>query len=78
MTLSWIGDFRSADGVGNLMNNDTNKQQTNSRIEGTLHRPQHAPSVPREAVNLPKKRAEESEVAGRHENSAPKDHKRAR
>lgn len=60
------------------MNNDTNKQQTNSRIEGTLHRPQHAPSAPRKDVNLPKERAEESEVAGRHENSVQKDYKGAR
>lgn len=34
--------------------------------------------APRADVDLPKERAEESEVAGRHKNSGQKDHKGAR
>ena len=48
------------------------------RILGTLHKPAYAHPAPRQDVNLPKEKAEESEVAGRHKNSGQKDHKGAR
>ena len=60
------------------MNDDTNKPRKTSRISGTLHKPEHAQPAPRKDVNLPKEKAEESEVSGMHKNSGQKDHKGAR
>lgn len=60
------------------MTTDTTDPRKTSRIEGTLHKPAHPPSAPRQDVNAAKEKAEESEVAGRHKNSGQKDHKGAR
>lgn len=48
------------------------------RITGTLHRREYVRPTPLRDENLPRERAEESEVAGRHKNSGQKDHKGAR
>lgn len=40
--------------------------------------PPVVPRAPRADTNLPKEKAEEAEVAGRHKNSGQKDHKGAR
>jgi hypothetical protein len=48
------------------------------RIEGTLHRPGYVHPTLRRDANLPREKAEENEVAGRHDNTGQKDHKGAR
>jgi hypothetical protein len=48
------------------------------RITGTLHKPGHAGSDPRQDANLPREKAEEGEVSGRHKNTGQKDHRGAR
>ena len=40
--------------------------------------PPVVPHAPKTDANLPKEKAEEAEVAGRHQNSGQKDHKGAR
>jgi hypothetical protein len=40
--------------------------------------PSRPHNAPRADLNLPKEKAEEAEVAGRHKNSGQKDHKGAR
>ena len=61
-----------------IMTTDTTDARKTVRIEGTLHKPTHTQPVPRQDMNLPKEKAEEGEVAGRHKNSGQKDHKGAR
>ncbi len=60
------------------MKNDTSAPPKTTRIEGTLHKRGYAHPAPRGDANLPRERAEESEIAGRHKNSGQKDHKGAR
>ena len=48
------------------------------RMTGTLHKRGYAQPAPLRDENLPREKAEESEVAGRHKNSGQKDHKGAR
>jgi hypothetical protein len=55
----------------------TSAPQT-KRIAGTLHRRGYAHPAPLRDQDLPREKAEESEVAGRHKNSGQKDHKGAR
>jgi hypothetical protein len=64
---------------GNLMTIDsTAAPPQTTRISGTLHKRGYAHPAPLEDENLPREKAEESEVAGRHDNSGQKDHKGAR
>ncbi len=60
---------------GNLMTIDSAAAAPQTtRISGTLHKRGYAHPAPLEDENLPREKAEESEVAGRHENSGQKDH----
>lgn len=61
-----------------VMTTDTTDARKTVRIEGTLHKPTHTQPAPRQDMNLPKEKAGEGEVAGRHKNSGQKDHKGAR
>ena len=57
---------------------DSTRTPKTGRIAGTLHKRSGAQPAPLRDQNLPKEKAEESEVAGRHKNSGQKDHKGAR
>ncbi len=48
------------------------------RIAGTLHTRGYVHPAPLRDENLPREKAEENEVVGRHKNSGQKDHKGAR
>ena len=60
-----------------MMIDSTAAPQT-TRISGTLHKRGYVHPAPLKDENLRREKAEESEVAGRHENSGQKDHKGAR
>ena len=62
----------------NLMKNEPTEPRKTGRIEGTLHKPGYTYPAPRQDANLPREKAEQSEVAGRHKNTGQKDHKGAR
>jgi len=47
-------------------------------VPGSSHGPKHAARPVNEDPDRAKEKAEEGEVAGRHKNSGPKDHKGAR
>ena len=64
--------------AGNLMKNESKEPPKTDRIAGTLHKPGYVPSASRRDANLPREKAEEGEVAGRHGNTGQKDHKGAR
>ncbi len=55
------------------MTEDTTQPRRNARIQGTLHARGYAHPSAREDVDLPKEKAEESEVAGMDENGGRKD-----
>ncbi len=57
---------------------DSTAAPKTERIAGTLHKRGYAHPAPVRHENLPREKAEESEVAGRHKNSGQKDHKGAR
>lgn len=57
---------------------DSTATPKTARITGTLHKRGYPHPAPQTDESLPKEKAEESEVAGRHENSGQKDHKGAR
>ncbi|MEO8526691.1 MAG: hypothetical protein ABI460_18330 [Caldimonas sp.] len=57
---------------------DSTAAPQTKRIAGTLHKRGYAHPAPLRDENLPREKAEESEVAGRHKNSGQKDHKGAR
>jgi hypothetical protein len=59
------------------MKNDSTDPRKTGRTDGPPHKPGYAHPAPREDLNKPKEKAEESEVAGRHKNSGQKDHKGA-
>ena len=61
-----------------LMKNVPTEPRKIERITGTLHKPGFAHPIPRQDANLPREKAEEGEVAGRHKNTGQKDHKGAR
>ena len=60
------------------MKSEPTEPRKTKRIEGTLHKPGYAHPAPRQDANLPREKAEQSEVAGRHKNTGQKDHKGAR
>lgn len=55
-----------------------NAASSPSTADSIQHGPPLVPHAPRADTDLPKEKAEEAEVAGRHKNSGPKDHKGAR
>lgn len=57
---------------------DTPATPTSGRITGTLHKRGYSGPAPLRDENLPREKAEESEVAGRHKINGQKDHKGAR
>jgi hypothetical protein len=57
---------------------DSTSAPQTKRIAGTLHRRGYAHPAPLRDQDLPREKAEESEVAGRYKNSGQKDHKGAR
>ena len=61
-----------------LMKHEQTEPRKTGRIEGTLHMPGYTHPAPRQDADLPREKAEESEVAGRHKNTGQKDHKGAR
>ncbi len=60
------------------MTTDSTTLPKTKRITGTLHKRGYVPHSAMRDENLPREKAEESEVAGRHKNSGQKDHKGAR
>lgn len=64
--------------TGNLMKNESTEPRKTERIAGTLHKSGYAHPAPLQDPNLPREKAEEGEVAGRHKNTGQKDHKGAR
>ena len=62
----------------NLMKNVATEPRKTKRITGALHMPGYAHPAARQDANLPREKAEESEVAGQHKNTGQKDHKGAR
>ncbi len=61
-----------------MMTIDSTSMPQTKRIAGTLHKRGYVPDAPMRDENLPRERAEESEVAGRHKNSGQMDHQGAR
>ncbi len=57
---------------------DSTAAPQTKRIAGTLHKRGYAPPAPLRDENMPREKAEESEVAGRQKNTGQKDHKGAR
>ncbi|MEO8135466.1 MAG: hypothetical protein ABI831_15980 [Betaproteobacteria bacterium] len=57
---------------------DSKAAPETGRITGTLHKCGHVHPVPLLDENLPREKAEESDVAGRHNNSGQDDHNGAR
>jgi hypothetical protein len=60
------------------MNPPTPIPSETEQIKGVPQKPGHPHPAPRTDVNLPKERAEEAEISGRHKNTGQKDHKGAR
>ncbi len=57
---------------------DSTAAPKTARIAGTLHTRGYVHPAPLRDENVPEEKAEESEAAGRHENSGQKDHDGAR